>query len=331
MADSGEPPPRYHIGLLLLVLFVLAAAASIGGGMVFGGPGQQIWPGVLATVLPMVLFLVLAIVIFRGAIGSYLRALPSPERRAAGKSSRQPPAVTIPGPMLGGIPAGSWPTVPRLDASSGEVLPFRLQPEAIAPGCTAGCLAVFAVFWLCMTVPLLVSVIHAIRQGHPHWGIAVCVAPFTLVGVGLLVGVVVTFRTALALVLGGSVSVEVSEHPLAAGSRCEVCALFSRPEAFRELRLALVCVESATYQQGTSTATAHRTVHDEELTMADTLPRVASGTSIRGALDLPPTLMHSFESPRNKVTWKIEVRGKVGSLPYRRAFPLILYPTGWRA
>jgi hypothetical protein len=48
---------------------------------------------------------------------------------------------------------------------------------------------------------------------------------------------------------------------------------------------------------------------------------------LRGTLTVPPDAMHSFESPHNKITWTLRVKGRVGGvLPYQREYPVIVLP-----
>jgi hypothetical protein len=39
--------------------------------------------------------------------------------------------------------------------------------------------------------------------------------------------------------------------------------------------------------------------------------------------------MHSFSSEHNRITWKLQVRGRVGVLPLKTEFPVVVYPAGY--
>src|SRR5436190_2318772 len=42
---------------------------------------------------------------------------------------------------------------------------------------------------------------------------------------------------------------------------------------------------------------------------------------------VPPTAMHSFQSPHNLVRWKLVVRGEAETWPlFERGFPIVVYP-----
>jgi hypothetical protein len=188
---------------------------------------------------------------------------------------------------------------------------------------------VFATLIWCGTLtPFLVIAIRDHQQGNPNWIMSLLLVPFLLGGIFMIVGTIVFARRALALVRGGGVVLEVSEHPLVPGNRYEVYAQPAKPGALSDIRLALVCEEAATYQQGTSTRTDRRKVYVQDLPLSETAASASSGVPFRATVDLPATVMHSFDSGHNKIIWKFEVRGKVGTLNYSRGFPVVVFPAG---
>ena len=90
----------------------------------------------------------------------------------------------------------------------------------------------------------------------------------------------------------------------------------------------MVCDEVAQYIHGTTTSTASSRVRELTLlTLLDVqIPRsLPLETSFN--FDVPDDVMHSFESPHNKIQWKLIVRGVPDSWPeYQREFPVIMHP-----
>ncbi|MFO0930814.1 MAG: hypothetical protein U0736_27910 [Gemmataceae bacterium] len=93
--------------------------------------------------------------------------------------------------------------------------------------------------------------------------------------------------------------------------------------ALRNARVTLKCTESATYTAGTSTSTATREV--VRAPVGESAGSLAGG--MRGTLLVPDEAMHSFEAAHNKITWTLEVRGRVaGFLPHSQEYPVIVRP-----
>jgi hypothetical protein len=306
--------------------FVVAVGLSLALEHVCLLVGAPPWVTTLVTFVPMALFAFFAFAFLRRLV----RGLPSRERQAVLGRELRPKFAGLP-PASGGFqaPTADWPTIPCLSVDRGEVLAVRIPAEVDGTGCCLGCLVFLTGTLFTVLVPFLVTAARGHLQGAPDWTESLVVLPFLLLGIGGIVGTIVLGRRALALARGGVVVLEASGHPLVAGNTYDLSVLPSRPGALHDLRLALVCEEAATYQAGSSSRTDRRKVHDQEVPPASPVG-VAQDGSLRAVLDLPATVMHSFDSGKNKITWKIEVRATVGSLNYRRVFPVVVCPSNWQ-
>jgi hypothetical protein len=256
------------------------------------------------------------------------RSLPSPERLAAGQAAWASPQAFPDsrgmGKATGVIEDPGWPTIPQLNppARPGQALAHQL-PTDTQPGCMLFAALLIALFWNGIVSAFLSKVIHGHLQGQGDWCLTVFLIPFTFIGIVLILVVAAAFYAWVVSLLVGSVRLEVSQHPLSAGARCEVLIEQGGLLRLRAIAVALVCEESATYTEGTRTRTETREVlRIEAPPMAEDM-----GTPHRCSLSLPPAAMHSFEARHNKIRWKFRVRGRAaGLLPYSITYPAVVYP-----
>lgn len=100
-----------------------------------------------------------------------------------------------------------------------------------------------------------------------------------------------------------------------------------RTVTFKVISFNLILRESATYDQGTTTATE---THDNVI-WSDTLMEVAAspenGIDHKVKIKIPDTAMHSFNAPRNSLVWMLNVAIEVPNFPdYYQSYPLMLIP-----
>jgi hypothetical protein len=96
----------------------------------------------------------------------------------------------------------------------------------------------------------------------------------------------------------------------------------------KKFEVLLICEEQATYRQGTDTVTDERPVNVQPvLQKSDFRIQPPDVFETRCSFEVPDTVMHSFRSEHNAVTWKLVIRGDVERWPaYERDFPVVVVP-----
>jgi len=249
----------------------------------------------------------------------------SAERRAA--QARQVPGLDL----FDAVPRRErpFPFVPaekEITDSPGTVLAFRL-PAARSPAWSLGLWLAACLLWNAVVAPLAVMVVNGFVSGRPDWFMTIFLAPFLLIGIGLLV---VFLRQFLVTAGVGPTLVEISELPLHPGRSYELFLSQTGRLRMNSLEVFLVCDEEATYRHGTNVRTETHRVYRQPLLRREGF-EVRRGVPFeaRFAVEVPAGAMHSFRSDHNEVRWKIVVHGDVAGWPgYDRSFPLLVYPPG---
>jgi hypothetical protein len=96
-----------------------------------------------------------------------------------------------------------------------------------------------------------------------------------------------------------------------------------------QLCIGIECCEEADYQGNKSSGTNYATFFYTDLVNTQAPDQLTTGTM---TLTLPDNIMHSFNGGRNRISWKIKVRGKVpGWVGVKDEYPIIILPAGWEA
>ena len=204
----------------------------------------------------------------------------------------------------------------------GGELAYRL-PSSSKPGLSLLVALAIAVFWNGIVSVFVGLTVHHFWIGQPNWFMVLFLTPFVLIGLVLLVVVLAALFHLLGSLLAGSVRVEIAAHPLVPGSSVDFLIEQSGLVALRDVKVTLHCKESATFTAGTNTRTA-----TQETYLAEVLgPGESLVGGLRGTLNVPADAMHSFEAPHNKITWTLQVSGRILSvLPFGSDYLFIVRP-----
>jgi hypothetical protein len=220
-----------------------------------------------------------------------------------------------------------YPAIPRdenLTNSPGTTLAYRL-PVATAPGWALFLALAACVCWNGIVAMLVVMVIQGHRRNEPDWGLTAFVAPFVLIGIGLMIYLA---RQLLVTTGIGATRIEISTHPLRPGERYEILIAQAGRLSINSLEVLLACDEWATYRQGTDTRTESRRVCMRPVFRRESF-EIHPGMPFesRCPLEIPRSAMHSFKTDHNEINWKLIVRGDVAGWPnFEREFPVFVYP-----
>jgi len=225
-----------------------------------------------------------------------------------------------------------YPNVPKrpdITSSPGTKLQYRL-PIDTSPGWALFGTLLGCVIWNGLVAIMVYIVVRGHIAGKPDWILTLFSIPFVLGGLFLIV----YFLRKLLVTAGiGPTLLEISDHPLRPGGEYRVFLSQSGNLAINSLSLALVCMEKATYRQGTNTRTEVRPVYRQDLFRRENFeipPGLPFETDC--LLNVPRSAMHSFKSGHNAVDWTFVVEGDAANWPdFKRAFSVIIYPADGRS
>ena len=319
----GSLGEAFFFGLLFLLGAVALTSLLVAQ---FGGPQAEMLRmgfgfGFWVLVLVLSSFLLIG---GGGVVYTVLQVGTSPERRAA-LARRAANLDLITETILQPRDFPSLPSDHDLVNSPGIKLAFRL-PTNQSPGWQLSAAALFCLLWCGLAAALFVVAVERHVVGKPDWLLTAIVVPFLAVA-----GWSIRFfiRQMSALTILGPTIVEIGSHPLRPGQTCNVYLSQSGHVKLAQLALCLVCEEEATYQQGTDIRVERHRVLEETL-YEDASIGLEPGKPVEMPLAfiVPASAMHSFQSPHNRVLWKLIVRAcPEGRTAFERAFPLVVYPS----
>lgn len=205
----------------------------------------------------------------------------------------------------------------NLDAPGGMV---PLKSESTPMAKFIGTILI-ALFWNGITSVFVVMAINSWREGDPDWFLTLFMIPFVLVGLGLIMGV---FYFLLGL-FNAKPKLWASDPEPHLGDVLRLrWKIEGRTDNMETLRISLEGREMATYRRGTKTYTSTETFADTEVARIDTRFEMFSGNA---EFLIPAETIHSFSAYRNKIDWRIIVRGKIHWWPdVVRRYPIRIMP-----
>jgi hypothetical protein len=215
------------------------------------------------------------------------------------------------------VPAGT-----DITSSPGTRLSFRL-PMTKSPGWALFGALVFCVVW---NVSVFAAILIGLRMaGRFGWFLSI-VVPLGLIGLG---AIVLFLRQLLVAARIGPTLLEISGHPLQPGGQYRLFLSQSGRLTIRDIRVSLVCAETASYRQGTNSRTETQEVQRHELFRRQQFA-IERGVPFEMELDfsVPEGAMHSFKADHNEINWAVTVESDMVVRPnYKRSFPVIVLPT----
>ncbi len=194
------------------------------------------------------------------------------------------------------VPAGA-----NITNSPGTRLSFRL-PTTKSPGWALFGALVFCVVW---NVSLFAAILIGLRMaGRTGWFLAIFV-PLAIIGLG---AIVLFLRQLVIAARIGPTLLEISGHPLQPGERYRLFLSQSGRLSIRDMRVSLVCEETATYRQGTNSRTETQEVQRHELFRRQQF-EIERGLPFETELEfsVPEGAMHSFKADHNEINWALSV------------------------
>ncbi|GMV79471.1 MAG: hypothetical protein AMXMBFR7_06550 [Planctomycetota bacterium] len=232
-------------------------------------------------------------------------------RRGEPDTPPTPVAAAVPKPAAVSAAYGAG----DLNAEQGSKLPHRLKSDTAEKAAAIG-LGCFGLIWTAVSGTMWVA---SLSGGD--WLGLIFLSLFVLLGLGILGAAVWQGLIGWGV---GVTTVEVSTLDVAPGDAFQVIVSQSgRALQVNHLAVYLVCEEKATYRQGTDTRTATEVVLNELQTeRSDFVVSQGQPEELTATVTVPAGAMHSFEADKNKIVWKLSVKGDIERWPdFKREFP----------
>lgn len=182
---------------------------------------------------------------------------------------------------------------------SGLEGPRRLKPSMTRLGKFLGILFI-CVFWNGLSWAGFFSTLN-----QKNWFALAFMVPFVAIGLFVLFAAL----NAFAQLFNPRVSIALANGAPAAGEAVDLAwETEGRVTRLRELRISIIGEEVVTYDRGTTTATERKIFQRIEIVRANSQEQLRFGST---TVELPENLIHSFDAPRNKIVWSIEVYGDI--------------------
>jgi hypothetical protein len=201
---------------------------------------------------------------------------------------------------------------------------FRLVPS---PRNVWGLVAAstFSVVFVVLTTILLLTATHTIDVPKADLFASALAVP---IGLAAVYSIWQFFRQFLKLTGIGPTSIEIDRYPLVPGEEFQITLTQMGRVRLQLLDVEIVCLEEATFSEGTDIRTERTTVYSQRLLRRRGVvlnPDAVWRTDL--TLKLPADAIHSFRSRSNRIQWKLIVTAKALSWPrLRRNFAFTVHP-----
>lgn len=221
---------------------------------------------------------------------------------------------------------GDLPTVPSKSNSpiKGRKLPYRIvaSRQSIWGLITAG---ILCLIFVTIVAVLLVTAYVKWHNGRTDWVAGLLAFPISVAAAWSFYRFLRQFLKTITI---GPTIVELEQYPVMPGKPNKIFLSQSGRLRLRLLDVRLVCVEEATFNQGTNTLTERRQIYSSRLIRKRGV-RLVAREPFQHQIEfaLPAGAMHSFQSSSNRITWQIEVHGQTKGFPkVVRTFEIVVVP-----
>lgn len=201
---------------------------------------------------------------------------------------------------------------------------YRL-PLDNSPIWSLGVLLLLLVAWGVMCIALVSLALGGLLDGKPDWVLNGFIILFFLIWFGLFL---YFFRN---LQLATSISptlIEINDALLHLGQTTTALVIQMGGLNIIQLDVNLVCEEEAVFSYGTDIRREKWVVYRSNLVSEKDFSIVANEQFEKSfEFTIPEDKMHSFDSPHNRIAWRLEVCGEVKNLPpFTRSYVLVVKP-----
>lgn len=216
------------------------------------------------------------------------------------------------------------PSIRNIIDSPGVKMNYRL-PLDNSPIWSLGVLLLLLVAWGVMCIVLVSIGLGGLLDGRPDWVVTIFIILFGLIWFGLFL---YFFRN---LQLATSISptlIEINDALLHLGQTTTALVIQMGGHYVITLDVNLICEEEAAFSYGTDIRREKRVVYRSNLVSEKDFNIVANEQFEKSfEFTIPEDRMHSFDSPHNRIAWRLEVCGEVKNLPpFTRSYVLVVKP-----
>jgi len=182
-------------------------------------------------------------------------------------------------------------------------------------------LAIFSIIWDGFVVFLLYQTYENWKSKAFEFNLIIITIVFTLIGIGLLVGIIYYI---LAL-YNPRPKLLVSSNEVPLGGSIELAwRITGDARRIERLSISLEAREEAIYTRGTDTCTDKSTFLTINILDTNEYRKMTTG---RAKFEIPLNTMHSFSAINNKIIWQLKVHGTIDNFPdINEEFPFTIIP-----
>lgn len=216
------------------------------------------------------------------------------------------------------------PSVQNIIDSPGVKMKYRL-PLANSPIRSLGVILLLCVGWGVLCITFVSVAIGSFLDRHPDWVLTGFILPFFLVWIALLLYFIQNVQLATAV---SPTLLETNDTPLHPGQKTSALLIQMGGHYFFKLDVDLVCEEEAVFSYGTDIRSEKLVVSRTKLLSEKDFNIVPDEQFEKSfEFSIPQDAMHSFDSPHNRVSWRLEVCGEAENHPpFTRSYVLVVNP-----
>lgn len=223
-----------------------------------------------------------------------------------------------------GAQAPVSPSIRNIIDSPGVKMKYRL-PLSNSPILGLGVILLLCIAWGVLCIACVSVALGGFLDRRPDWVLTGFILPFVLIWIGLF------FYFFRNLQLATSISptlMEINDAPLHLGQTTKALLIQMGGHYIFKLDVDLVCEEEAVFSYVTDIRSEKMVVYRSNLVSEKDFNIVLDEQFEKSfEITIPQDAMHSFDSPHNRIVWRLEVNGEAENHPpFTRSFLLVVNP-----
>ena len=216
------------------------------------------------------------------------------------------------------------PSIRNIIDSPGVKMKYRL-PLDNSPIGSLGVILLLCVAWGVLCIAFVSVALGGFLDRRPDWILTGFILPFVLVWIGLFL---YFFRNLQRATSVSPTLMEINDALLHPGQTTKALLIQMGGHYIFKLDVNLVCEEEAVFSCGTDIRSEKMVVFRSNLLSEKDFNIVVDEQFEKSfEFTIPQNAMHSFDSPHNRILWRLEVCGEVENHPpFTRSFVLVVNP-----